>query len=160
VSGNTKEGHEAWWGGGDQVTKGGRGAGGAGCRVSNGLFHKTYRREGLCWHTAFFFRRRRDRLRRSRRFGHAGPPSGPPAVRVAAAGRTAAGRTAAGRTAAGRLPRPIGPGGGRGGEKNSRFYTETTSSSFLSTGEKKRARGQIKQVSYKFKKIILSMARL
>jgi hypothetical protein len=48
VSGNTKEGHEAWWGGGDQVTKGGRGAGGAGCRVSNGLFHKTYRREGLC----------------------------------------------------------------------------------------------------------------
>jgi hypothetical protein len=55
------------------------------------------------------------------------PPSGPPAVRVAAAGRTAAGR----------LPRPIGPGGGRGGEKNSRFYTGTTSSSFLSTGEKK-----------------------
>jgi hypothetical protein len=127
--------------GGDQVTKGGRGAGGAGCRVSNGLFHKTYRREGLCWHTAFFFRRRRDRLRRSRRAAvriarrPVRPPSGPPAVRVAAAGRTAAGRTAAGR-----LPRPIGPGGGRGGEKNSRFYTGTTSSSFLSTGEKKNVR--------------------
>ncbi len=83
-----------------------------------------------------FFRRRRDRPRRSRRFGLAGPPSGPsgsppsgsarrsgpPAVRVAAAGLTATtGRTAA---AAGRLPRPIGPGGGGGRKKLTVLYRD------------------------------------
>ena len=120
-----RKGTKRGGGGGDQVTKGGRGAGGAGCRVSNGLFHKTYRREGLCWHTAFFFRRRRDRRRRSRRAAvriarcPVRPPSGPPAVRVAAAGRTAAGRTAAGR-----LPRPIGPGGGGGRKKLTVLYRD------------------------------------
>ncbi len=87
-------------------------------------------------------RSRRAAVRSVRRPGS--PPSGPPAVRVAAAGR---------------LPRPIGLGGG-GGEKNSRFYTKTTSSSFLSTCEKKMSERSDKTRFYIFKKNILSMARL
>ncbi len=56
VSGNTKEEHKAWWGGGWGGGSGDEGGRGAGWRVPTGLFHKTYRgggRKSLLTHDLF-----------------------------------------------------------------------------------------------------------